>query len=132
MNKSTRVAIRVAVIMAVLLPGAQAWAVRPMSWKFQDSPNPSSTKNVLHAITMPNSVNAWAVGTYQTDYGQPFLPLIYRYNGTKWVRYSDGNPSYGFPLEGVAALSDTAAIAVGSIWFDPQGTTTKTLIERCC
>jgi len=101
------------------------------SWKVASLRSPGFDAT-LYGVKATSPTDVWAVGTYQTDYGQPLLPLIYRYNGTKWVRYSDGNPSYGFPLEGVAALSDTAAIAVGSIWLDPQGTTTKTLIKRCC
>lgn len=49
------------------------------------SPSPSSTINVLNAVTVIHSNDVWAVG-YSSDYLHDARPLTLHYDGTSWTK----------------------------------------------
>ena len=84
-------------------------------WSTVASPNPSCPSGLnLDAAAATSSTNAWAVGDCDTETASQTLVL--HWNGTKWTRVASPSPSCpggGVDLNGVAALSSTAAWAVG-------------------
>lgn len=92
-------------------------------WKVQKSPDVAGSQNILDAVSARSSSDAWAVGFDETSSAPQ--TLIEHWNGKTWKIQKSSNPSSFDALDGVAALSAKAALAVGGIGFGNQ-----TLVER--
>jgi hypothetical protein len=91
------------------------------AWSKVKSPDPGSANpremNVLYGISANSSTSAWAVGYVSNEaVSQAPSTLTLRWNGTAWSRVKSPGPTPdGFNgLSGVAAISDTDALAVGA------------------
>lgn len=73
-----------------------------------------TTNNILNAVTVYSSTDAWVVGYYR-DNNNHKQPLVYHWDGSSWTNISAPSPS-GSPetvLNGVAELSSNNIWAVG-------------------
>ena len=82
------------------------------------SPNPSSSQNLLQGVSVVSASDAWAVGYYLDNTTGLNHTLIVHWNGTAWSRVQAPNPgSIVGPgdnaLYGVSAVSASDAWAVG-------------------
>jgi len=92
-----------------------------------DSPNPSSTTNVLQAVSASSANDVWAVGEYETS-GEAYDTLILHWNGSVWSEVPSPDPSStDNDLDAVRAVSSTNAWAVGDYVNDATHAT-ETLI----
>jgi hypothetical protein len=80
------------------------------SWHIVPSPNIPTGDNVLAAVDVRSTTNAWAVGYAGSG------PLVERWNGVSW-RVRPG-PSGVWSLTGVEALSATNVWVIGSRSFN--------------
>ncbi len=76
-------------------------------WSVVPSPNPSSTNNVLSAVTAVSTNDVWAVGQTSTQ------TLVEQWNGTQWSVVPSPNPMGNNLLRGVASVSANNIWAVG-------------------
>ena len=81
-------------------------------WSKVPSPDPCPYGNYLSAVSATSPTSAWAVGYCYLHSGS--RTMILHWNGTRWSRVPSPSPGAGSRLTGVAALSGTAAWAVGS------------------
>src|SRR6266511_1973604 len=110
----TLVSLAMLVGAAVTASGAPVQAERGAFHPSTSSPNPSSTKNVLRAVTVVSASNAWAAGDYTDDATGATDTLILHWDGTRWAKVSSPNPSpYNFLLS-VSVHSATDVWAVGN------------------
>ncbi|HEY8300266.1 MAG TPA: hypothetical protein VIG48_00060 [Jatrophihabitans sp.] len=92
------------------------------AWKRVPSPSPASNSG-LSGVAATSGRNAWAVGEVVSS-SSSFTHLILHWNGKAWRRVAGPLPrygKYGNALRGVAATSDTNALAVGCTDECPVG-----------
>jgi hypothetical protein len=77
-------------------------------WSLVSSPTFSNV--VAFAIAADSSTYVWAFGTSNVTGG----PEALHFNGSTWTAIAAANPSHGFEVEGVVALSPTDVWAVGA------------------
>ncbi len=84
------------------------------SWGVQPTPNPMQTGNELLAVSCVASV-CTAVGNGRLDALATYIPLVERWNGSKWTIQRSLNPggSNGGQLYGVSCTGQNACTAVG-------------------
>jgi hypothetical protein len=102
-------------MLAMLLAWATAASAAP-GWTVVPTVDPSATKNVLNAVAVRNSSDAWAVGHFtapdQDDDGLNMLTE--RWNGTSWAQVSAPAVLHqDESLLAVSASSTSDAWAVG-------------------
>jgi hypothetical protein len=102
-------------MLAMLLAWATAASAAP-GWTVVSTVDPSATKNVLNAVAVRNSSDAWAVGHFtapdQDDDGLNMLTE--RWNGTSWAQVSAPAVLHqDESLLAVSASSTSDAWAVG-------------------
>lgn len=98
-------------------------------WTHAASPNQggSANDNILAAVTVTATKNAWAVGSFAHGSGRSTLILYW--NGTRWAHVGSPNLGASTGLFAVAATSATNAWAVGSYRAsDPS----QALALHCC
>src|SRR5215475_6952811 len=91
-------------------------------WRAVPSPSPGGpgepTRSSLNAVSVDAPNDAWAVGSWSPiEHVPPSYPLIEHWNGAKWTLVpvpSSGGRITGLGLTAVAAVSPTAAWAIGS------------------
>ncbi len=78
-------------------------------------PSPSPAGSYLNSVAAASDGSAWAVGCTGCGIGNTGSgrTLILRWNGTAWTRVPSPNPGPDAYLQGVTALSDGDAWAVG-------------------
>ncbi len=83
-----------------------------VKWAQVTSPDPSSTTNMLAAVSADSPTDAWAVGNWAN--GSVTDTLALHWNGTRWSKTPTPSPSTPInALTGVVALSPANAWAVG-------------------
>jgi hypothetical protein len=101
-----------------------------ISWVQQTTPNVGTGSNQLFAISAVSATRAWAVGNYFPD-GSHQRTLILMWNGTHWTVQTSPNPGADVDrLNGVAAVSNTSAWAVGAKRTNAAGPTLHNLILK--
>jgi len=86
-----------------------------LGWVQVQSPNPSTTRNMIRGISGTSSSDVWAVGSYEEVFN--FNPynvendLILHWNGTGWQQY----PAMQLSTT-LDDLWDVEAIAVNNVW----------------
>ena len=98
------------------LPLAEHW--NGTAWSFQTVPNPADATPhdglVLSAVSCPSSTACVAVGSYSNSNGRALIPLVERWNGTKWTIQSvPAGGGRGAGLTAVSCSSGSACTAVG-------------------
>jgi hypothetical protein len=94
---------------------AYRWNPSTNTWSTVTSESPSATQpNTLSSVAIDGGGTAWAVGNYWPTTNQD-LPLIEKWNGTKFASVSAGLPSgvTAGELKGVSFSSATNGWAVG-------------------
>jgi hypothetical protein len=82
------------------------------SWSIVSSPDPSDINNYLYGVSLADSSNVWAVGTYL---GSAYRTLVLKWNGTSWSQQTSPNPITGDnELRGVHARTSSDVWAVGN------------------
>jgi len=82
-------------------------------WTKSPSPDPGAADGTsLLGVSAVSRTDAWAVGSY-TVTGHSDLPLILRWNGTRWHQVPSPVPAGGADLYAVSAISPCDAWAVG-------------------
>ena len=98
------------------LTGFQNWTLTGLDTTHKAViPNlPGTTSNLLNAVTVNSSTDAWAVGYYADSNGYA-QPLTYHYNGSTWTNETASIPSgtSGATLTGVTEVSANNVWAVG-------------------
>lgn len=103
------------------------WNGRRWTQAASRNPGGSATDNILAAVTVTATKNAWAVGSYAHGNGRS--TLILHWNGTRWAHVGSPNLGASTDLLGVAATSATNAWAVGTFFArDPS----QALALHCC
>lgn len=126
----TLVSLAMLVGAAVTASGAPVQAERGAIHPSTSSPNPSSTKNVLRAVTVVSASNAWAAGDYTDDATSASKTLILHWDGTSWSQIATPNPSSTENrLFGVSAVSAGDAWAVGDYIDDATGATDTLILH---
>src|SRR5207249_2845414 len=98
------------------------------SWNIVPSPSPSTSSNVLQAVSAYNANNAWVVGSYVNTNGSRQV-LIEYWNGTSWSLQTGANPGANINiLYGMKALSATNVWAVG--YYVDANSNSHVLIEH--
>jgi hypothetical protein len=98
------------------------------AWSVVPSPNVGSEDNNLFGAAATSSTDAWAVGNYTIDGGSVGQTLIEHWNGVAWSVIPSPNVGAGTNgLNGVSAISEHNAWAVGSYW---NGNVAQSLIEH--
>lgn len=89
-------------------------------WIQVPSPNPGAAYNVLNAVSVVSSHDAWAVGQFAAGASRGrYRTLTLHWNGNRWSRVASPNPGpIKNSLFGVAADAHGDAWAVGD--FHPQ------------
>jgi len=118
----------IAAAIFVSLSGNSMHSYADSGFSIQTSANPSTTDNVLQAVSAYDATHAWAVGSYRNTDGS-LHDLIEYWNGTSWSVQTGANPgANGNSLSGVKALSATNIWAVGS--YVDANSVTHILIEH--
>jgi hypothetical protein len=104
------------------------------SWHTVHTPNPAGTNgadNLIDDAAATSATSAWGVGEYRPA-GGPYQPLILRWDGSSWTIAPSpaAAAGQGDILYGVAALSGSAAWAVGGTYSTQTGLNLRTLILR--
>src|SRR6266568_2665544 len=101
LSRTLATVLMIAAAIFVSLSGNSMHSYADSGFSIQTSANPSTTDNVLQAVSAYDATHAWAVGEYR--------------NGTSWSVQTGANPgANGNSLSGVKALSATNIWAVGS------------------
>jgi hypothetical protein len=83
------------------------------AWGIVTSPNPGSNNNYLYGVSLADSNNVWAVGSYTSGI---YRTLAVIWNGTSWNLVSTPNPYVGDnELYGVDARTSSDVWAVGNV-----------------
>jgi hypothetical protein len=85
------------------------------NWSIQPTPNPAgASSSSLDAVSCSSSATCTAVGTFESATGRE-LPLIERWNNTRWSLQSSAVPAgaFGTNLFGVSCPSASVCVAVG-------------------
>ncbi len=85
------------------------------AWNKVTSPNaPNSGDNVLNAVAVVSSTDAWAVGYYIDSSTSKKRTLIVHWNGSQWATVSSPNASsYDNNLQGLTVVNSTNVWASG-------------------
>lgn len=81
------------------------------AWTRVASPGPSALDLTLNSLSMDSATDGWAVGDVYHPNGNTVTPVALHWNGTSWQQAA---PDGGFSFSGVASVSPTDAMAVGS------------------
>ncbi len=99
------------------------------AWTIVSSPNVGTLGSYLRGVAAKSSTTIWTVGSSDQQYGDPSRTLTERWNSNAWQITSSPSPdSGGNVLEGVAAISNGTAWAVGAAY--QSGGQEQTLIEQ--
>jgi hypothetical protein len=82
------------------------------SWSVVSSPSPSTTANVLNAVSSTGAADVWAVGSQNAGGTKP---LIEHWNGAGWAVVPSPARPAGSVLNGVVAVASNDVWAVGSM-----------------
>jgi hypothetical protein len=86
------------------------------NWNIVQSPNIGTRNNTLTSISASSSSDVWAVGSYQREGNDPSDPtraLTMHWNGDNWQPWFAPNPGVRNQLQGVVAIAEDNAWAVG-------------------
>lgn len=100
-------------------------------WTAFSTPIPGRTgNNILNAVAVTSSTDAWAVGYYEASNGAP-TPLILRFNGTSWTKLTGATVpgATSNVLNSVAVLGPSDVWAAGT-YYDPPTGLTETMIQH--
>jgi hypothetical protein len=82
------------------------------SWSIVTSPNPSSYNNYLFGVSLADSSNVWAVGSYLDS---AYRTLVVKWNGSSWSQETSPHPyAADHELRGVHARTSSDVWAVGN------------------
>jgi len=114
----------------VVVPLAEQW--NGTTWAIQATPRPARVpQSELTAVSCTSATACTAVGYYGTpgNFGNAFLPLVQRWDGTSWTIQNTPLPAGSLEsvLSGVSCTSATACVAVG---YYRTSSATATLVER--
>ncbi len=85
------------------------------AWSRVPSASPGADYNSLQAVAATSTTNGWAVGVQRAAFGQRFLTLAERWNGTSWTAAASPSPGQGDDwLFGIAAIPHGGFWAVGN------------------
>lgn len=102
-----------------------------MKWSLIDSPNPSTRRNELRAVSARAANDIWAVGFIFDNITVDQVPLIEHWDGTAWTAPLLQNfcGLTNCVLSGVAALAANNVWAVGSSVSTSQGNYTPLILH---
>jgi len=96
------------------------------AWSLQPTPTPSSGDTVT-GVSLPPTGRPWMVGTYWPT-ATFFQALAERRTSSGWQQVPVGHTTF----EGVAALSDSDAWAVGAAIYRWNGSSWNQVVAPCC
>ncbi len=92
-----------------------------ISWQLVPVPVPPDyLLDPLQAVIAIGPRDAWAVGSYQVNYGLN-RTMVEHWDGVNWLQVSSPNDSHNDYLNSIAAVSPTELWAVGSRWRGANG-----------
>jgi hypothetical protein len=102
------------------------------TWTDTHSPSPVASgvraSDIFTGVTVTARGTAWAVGKSQDADGD--VPLIERWDGSRWTTVPAPDTGFSTRLNAVAASSASSVWAVG--WTSTPANTRLALAERCC
>lgn len=107
----------VALSLLVLLIVQGGGGIKPAradvdAWSIETSPNPGTTNNYLYGVSLADSSNVWAVGSYLDG---SMRTLALKWDGSSWSHEDTPNPVLGSnELRGVHARTSTDVWTVGN------------------
>lgn len=85
------------------------------TWRLVSNPNPGAGENMLQGVVALSANDAWAVGSYDNQFGAKSYTLIEHWNGKQWHVVRSPNPGSAYnSLNGVAAITPDNIWAVGT------------------
>ncbi|MHB8599507.1 MAG: hypothetical protein ACYDER_22175 [Ktedonobacteraceae bacterium] len=75
------------------------------TWRLISNPNPGVTDNQLQGVTALSADDAWAVGSYENQFGAKSYTLIEHWNGKQWQVVQ--SPSPGANSNGLTSVTAT-------------------------
>ncbi len=83
LSRTLATVLMIAAAIFVSLSGNSMHSYADSGFSIQTSANPSTTDNVLQAVSAYDATHAWAVGSYRNTDGS-LHDLIEYWNGTSW------------------------------------------------
>lgn len=77
------------------------------TWRLVSNPNPGATDNQLQGVAALSADDAWAVGSYDNQFGAKSFTLIEHWNGRQWKVVQ--SPSPGSNSNGLTSVTATGA-----------------------
>jgi hypothetical protein len=110
------VVVGATLVPAVAAPVAVVAATADCGFSVVSSPNASSLRNSLTAVTVVSATDAWAVGSYATAGNAVTATLIQHWDGTGWRVVPSPNRLTTPNRNTINALTGVTAVASDDVW----------------
>jgi hypothetical protein len=103
-------------MVMALVPASPALAA---TWTVATTPNPATLDNRFNGVDVLSTSDGWAVGSSQTAWNTPTVPLAVRWNGSTWSSVATPAVSGSAALNAVDGSASANVWAVGSAGTSP-------------
>jgi hypothetical protein len=83
-------------------------------WSLVTTPNPGNYARRLDSVDAVSANDVWAVGTYSTNSGETYRPLLLHWNGTQWQHVDSPEYNDYNSINAVQAIASDDVWAVGT------------------
>lgn len=110
-------------------PLAMKW--NGSQWTVYSTPIPgTSGNNILNAVAVTSTGDAWAVGYYEANNGAP-TPLILRSRGTSWTQVTGATvPGATSNVLNTVAVAGPNDVWAAGTYYDPPTGLTETMVQH--